>query len=139
MGKTVDCILLIDDSFEDNFFHKRVIEKSGKVNQVRIANNGLEGLEYLTAGGDNPRPNIIFLDINMPKMNGFEFLEEYQKLEDGQKAEICIVMLTTSRNPEDMAKAISFEKVANFATKPLTLEFLTQVIDTYEEIAIHLV
>lgn len=137
MAKKVDCVLLVDDDDEDNFIHSRVIRRSEQVDKIRIANHGLQALEYLNNEGrfadktENPRPNIIFLDINMPRMNGFEFLEKYILLEGDKKAEICIVMLTTSRNPDDMHKAQSIAEVSSFTTKPLTQDMLSEVIDQY--------
>ncbi|MEO9872037.1 response regulator [Ekhidna sp.] len=139
MEKIVNCVLLIDDNFDDNFFHKKALERNGKVNIIRVAENGIEGLEYLNNQGKfedkeaNPRPNIIFLDINMPKMNGFEFLEKYRNLNVTQKAEICITMLSTSKNPDDIEKAKSFGVIEEFFTKPLENEAIEVAIKRYTD------
>lgn len=139
MNQFVNCVLLVDDNENDNFIHKRVIKKNGRVENVRVASDGLKALDYLQNLNDykdpeeNPRPNIIFLDINMPKMNGFEFLQAYKELEEGQKAEICIVMLTTSLNPDDLQKTLQIGEAQKFQHKPMTHEILNEVIDSYWE------
>src|ERR1700741_4670028 len=98
MKKKLECILLVDDDHEDNFFHKLVIERMDITKKIEVAKNGIEALEYLKAD-HHVIPELIFLDINMPKMNGWEFLEEYQHLSPERKARITIMMLTTSANP----------------------------------------
>ena len=133
--KKINCVLLIDDSRPDNYFHKKIIDDSETTTVVRVAENGLEGLDYLNNTGkfsdeeENPKPQIIFLDINMPKMNGFEFLDEYQQLDEGLKAEQCIMMLTTSINPKDKEKAESYAGLSGFASKPLIAETLKKIIE----------
>jgi CheY-like chemotaxis protein len=77
-------------------------------------------------------PQIIFLDINMPVMNGWEFLEEYEKLPSTFKESIFVIMLTTSVNPMDFENAKDFESVHGYRRKPLTHAML---IKLYDEIA----
>jgi CheY-like chemotaxis protein len=135
--KKINCILLIDDDIDDNEFHEIVIMKAGVCNNVRTAKNGIQGLEYIMNSAKPelqdqfPRPNLIFLDINMPRMNGFEFLEEYNKLDDSLKAEVMICMLTTSLNPEDRKKANEINAVTDFLEKPLTVDALTKIINNF--------
>src|SRR6266699_6375386 len=100
MKRKLDCILLVDDSREDNRFHQIIINEMDIVNRIDIVLNGLEALAYLTKEGQIP-PELIFLDINMPKMNGWEFLEQYKHLDMKQKARVVIMILTTSANPDD--------------------------------------
>ena len=75
MRKKLECILLIDDDDEDNFYHKIVIERMNITKRIEVAYNGLEALEFLQKESQII-PELIFLDINMPKMNGWEFLEK---------------------------------------------------------------
>lgn len=123
-------ILLIDDSESDNFIHARVIKKAKVTNKVTIKYSGEEGLDYLKTliNEDYPRPNLIFLDINMPGMDGFEFLEHYEQLEDTQKADVVIAMLTTSTSPVDRNKAGKFDLLQHFDNKPLTESSLMTVL-----------
>ena len=134
--KKINCILLIDDNPADNDFHKIIIKEADVCNHIKVALNGTEALEYIKKSGavdgeEYPKPNIIFLDINMPRMNGFEFLEEYKKLDEKLKSEVVIVMLTTSLNPDDAERAKKDKVVKEFQNKPLTVESLQEIIEKY--------
>lgn len=136
--KKVNCILLIDDNPADNDFHKIIIKEAEICNHVKVVLDGVEAIEYLIKSGDEnfdgenyPKPDIIFLDINMPKMNGFEFLMEYEKLKERLKSEVVIVMLTTSLNPDDAKKAKENGVVKEFQNKPLTVESLQEIVKKY--------
>ncbi len=130
MKKKLKSILLVDDDNDCNFFHKRLLKKMDCVEKIYTAYDGKEALEFLqsTIDGEHPNPNIIFLDINMPRMNGWSFLDEYQKLSEQQKAQIVLVMLTTSLNPDDRNKAESYKEVKGFESKYLTQDSLTQIL-----------
>jgi|ERR1043166_2888849 CheY-like chemotaxis protein len=130
MKKKLKCILLVDDNNDDNFFHKIIIKKADVAESIQVAENGLEALEFLKKEGQII-PELIFLDINMPKMNGWEFLEEYGKLDPKCKARITIMMLTTSANPDDIEKARHIQDVTGFRTKPLTEEMLSEIINEH--------
>ncbi len=130
MKKKLNCILLIDDNLEDNRFHQIIIKEMDITNCIQVAENGLEALDYLKKE-NHIIPEIIFLDINMPKMNGWEFLEEYKHLEEKQKAKTLVIMLTTSLNPDDEKKAKLIQEISGFRTKSLTEEMLTEILEQY--------
>ncbi len=130
MKKKLNCILLVDDDPDDNFFHQRIINKMEITHAIAVAKNGVEALEYLRKE-NQVIPELIFLDINMPKMNGWEFLEQYKTLDEKQKARITIMMLTTSANPDDVAKANSIEEVTGIRTKPLSVEMLNEILNEH--------
>jgi CheY-like chemotaxis protein len=129
MTKKLSCVLLIDDNDADNEYHQIVIERAGIADNIRIAENGFEALAYLKSE-DQVAPELIFLDINMPKMNGWEFLEEYKRLGISKK-QIIILMLTTSANPADLERAKKIEEVTGFKVKPLTKEMLAEIMKDY--------
>jgi CheY-like chemotaxis protein len=131
--KTVNCILLIDDNEADNEFHSRAIKKSGVCQCVEVANGGQKALDYLLRSGtaESPTPDLIFLDINMPGMNGFEFLEEYNQLDPAKKSKMVVFMLTSSLLPDDKEKAEKTGYISAFLPKPLTAKMVGEIIDKY--------
>lgn len=135
MKNKLNCILLVDDDEPTNFLNKMVLEDVDCAETIRVADSGQDALEYLQKSqgpnGNPSSPDLIFLDINMPAMNGWEFLERYSGLAKRHKANVVIVMLTTSLNPDDCAKASSITDVSGFETKPLTPEKLRSILEKY--------
>ena len=130
MIKKLNSILLVDDDEDDNFYHRIIIEEMNIVNKVDVAMNGIEAIEYLQNENINV-PDLIFLDLNMPKMNGWEFLEAYKNLSIAQKAKVLIVILTTSANPDHIKRAQEIKEVTGFETKPLSKEILTEILEAH--------
>ncbi len=130
MKKKLKCILLIDDNPDDNFMHKHVINKMDVAENIEVALNGEEGITYLTEKAVQP-PELIFLDINMPKMNGWEFLDEYKGLPQEQRAKVVLLMLTTSVNPEDRSRAERIKELTGFEVKPLVREKLQAILEEH--------
>ncbi len=133
----LDCILLIEDDRATNFIHKLAIKELQVDARVEVCLNGREGLDYLTCQGaykDNgqyPRPGIIFLDINMPLMDGWEFLEAYNQLHDAQKGNIVLMMVSSSNNPDDQRRALHENTVAGFIHKPLTSAVIEGILNRH--------
>lgn len=125
----INCILLIDDDGAINFIHRHILKKSGKVNYVEVALNGLEALNYLSAAGSdiNPMPDLILLDINMPVMDGWDFIEAYTEMAKERSLTIPVVMLTTSYNPDDREKAANYPFIVDFKNKPLSQHMLAEL------------
>ena len=125
----LDCILLIDDDNPTNFIHEMVIETTGIETYVKSCDSGECALSYLNNDAHgSPKPGIIFLDINMPGMNGWEFLDQFEKLSEQVKSNIVVAMLTTSVNPDDAVKAEQRGSVNSFFSKPLRKEYIEQLI-----------
>jgi len=135
--KMIDCILLVDDDESDNFFHTLTIEEGGFSDQIKVVTDGHHALEYMIKALDHvhsdefPIPTIIFLDINMPRMDGFDFLDEYIKLDEQLTSDIIVIMLTTSLNPYDKEKAMKYKGVKDYKNKPLTTEMLQEIAEKY--------
>jgi CheY-like chemotaxis protein len=136
MKQKLNCVLVIDDDEPTNFFTQMILEDSGCAEHIRVMQSGQEALDYLAkseeAGCDPnlyPSPDLIFLDINMPAMDGWEFLDEYKKL--SVESRIIIVMLTTSLFPEDKLRAEGMPEISGFENKPLTAEKVAAVLKKY--------
>jgi CheY-like chemotaxis protein len=130
MTTGLNCIMLVDDSEMDNYFHSEIIRRSGAAEEILVAENGPQALEIMSSGRSK-RPDLIFLDINMPGMNGWEFLEAYQKLDSDQKARTVIIMLSTSLNPADKQRAQELKGISGYRSKPLSKAMLEEIISEF--------
>ncbi|WP_108803862.1 response regulator [Aquimarina sp. Aq107] len=127
-------ILLVDDSKATNFFNKTIILKTNCVEEVVLATNGENALQSIQTVAI---PEIIFLDLNMPIMNGWEFLEQYDKLSDSCKNTIIVVLLGAKLNEEQERKLKSFPQVMEFRDKMLTKEIVLEIVSKYFKNAIN--
>ena len=127
MKRKLECILLVDDDPDDNMYHRIIIEEMNITHNIDVVLNGLEAITYLKKDNQAP-PELIFLDINMPKMNGWEFLDQYKHLDAKQRARVVIVILTTSANPDHLKKAEQIKEVTGFETKPLSKEMMSEIL-----------
>ncbi len=125
-------ILLIDDSRGANALNKRLLGEMDIANNVSVALNGKLAIDYLLTKnekGEIPSPDLIFLDVNMPVMDGYQFLEEFEKLSEEIKSNKVIVMLTTSASEIDMENANRFSMVKGYQLKPLTRKNISELIN----------
>ena len=125
---TLKSILLVDDNEIDTFFHRSVLEKMGVVEHIAEAYDGQQALDYLhEAAQGGQMPELIFLDINMPIMDGWEFLDSFKQAGyDGQS--VVVMMLTTSLNPDDAERAGELHELSGFITKPLNEEHMQKIL-----------
>lgn len=128
----INCILLVDDDKASNFLNELLIQDLGIASRIEVAKNGVEALQMIDQYNKNKHvcPELILLDINMPVMDGFEFLQTYQNLNFDNKQSVIIVMLTSSSNPKDIEK-VKQAGIEDFLTKPLTEEKLNKVVEKY--------
>ena len=128
-NSVIDLVMLVDDNDTDNFISRRIIEITNFAKNVEIKNSGKGALEYLDEHKDNPvkLPDIIFLDINMPIVDGFVFLYEFEKFSDLVKEKCKVIILSSSDNKRDIDKIVNNENVIKFITKPLTEVALEEI------------
>ncbi|QSE99288.1 response regulator [Fulvivirga lutea] len=121
--------MLVDDNDTDNFISKRIIEITKFANRVEVKNSGKSALDYLRENQDKIEdlPNLIFLDINMPIVDGFVFLYEFEKFNDTIKDKCKVIILSSSDNKRDIDKIVNNNHVIKFITKPLTETALEEV------------
>jgi len=122
----VDLVMLVDDNDTDNFISKRIIELTKFAKRIEIKNSGKSALQYLESEKDNDvnLPDLIFLDINMPIVDGFVFLYEFEKFPDNIKQKSKVIILSSSDNKRDIDRIVNNNYVIKFITKPLTDDVL---------------
>ncbi|RZJ87561.1 MAG: response regulator [Chryseobacterium sp.] len=137
--KNLNCVLLVDDDIPTNFIHRKIVQTSNVDVDVTAITSAEEALDFLTSAGKyagtsmESKPGIIFLDINMPGMSGWDFMTEYEKIDPVQKAKTKVIMLTTSFNPDDKEQALGNSDIVNFMHKPLTREVFNEIAVKYFE------
>jgi CheY-like chemotaxis protein len=125
-------ILLVDDDSTSNFLTQMILEDLQVTDTIVVKKNGQEALDYIKetciSKGESC-PELIFLDINMPIMDGFELLDEMQRLKEikGDDSHATVVLLTTSNNPKDIEKAKTYN-ITYYIEKPLTEDSIRQLI-----------
>jgi CheY-like chemotaxis protein len=129
MEKTNKRIALIDDDPIINLIHTKIITKSTDF-QVTVYTNAQQAVEQFDVwfnSAPDQLPDVIFLDINMPVMDGWEFLEAFQKMSDAAHRHCKVFMLTSSIDSHDMEKSKRYQSVYDFISKPLTAEKLNAI------------
>ena len=129
--KRIKHLLLVDDDPTTNFFNRHLITKTGCCDVIHEAKNGQEALDILELlRGRNEFPEIILLDINMPIMNGFEFLDRYIQMEKNLRT-VVVCMLTTSLADEDLLRAQKYEVLRDYIDKPLRESKINELLEKY--------
>jgi len=128
-SKTIDLVMLVDDNDTDNFISKRIIEITKFAGRVEVKSSGKNALDYLRENQNkiDNLPNIIFLDINMPIVDGFVFLYEFEKFNEFVKSKCKVIILSSSDNKRDIDKIVNNNHVIKFITKPLTEVALEEI------------
>jgi CheY-like chemotaxis protein len=124
MASRFKTCLLIDDNYIDNFVTRKILEGSNFVEEIIVVRSATDAINSLRDG--SIKPDVIFLDVRMPLMGGFEFLDEYDKI-DIDKTVIKIFMLSSSLDPLDMRKSTDNKYITQFIHKPLTQKALEEL------------
>lgn len=129
MENNMKRIVLIDDDSTTNYLNKTIIERSELVDEVVTFDSAQEALNYFHQNVDSIEDSLVFLDINMPIMNGWQFLDQYKVI--GGNAANKIVILTSSINPADKQMAEQKTGIIDYKSKPLSIEMLNDLMGTY--------
>lgn len=126
--KRLLCILLVDDDEVANFLNLRLLRKAGVAEEIAVVQHGRQALEFIQARTEEESvcPQLIFLDVKMPVMDGFEFLERYLGKEGKRENCAPVVMLSSSINPKDVTRAMD-SGASLFLDKPLSAEKIARV------------
>lgn len=133
--KELTSVLLVDDDKFTNLIHTKAIERTGIQVAVKAVSNVTDALAFLTSEeqSDVAKPSIIFLDINMPGLTGWDFMKAYRQLEERFKVKVIVTMLTTSLNPDDEQRARLDNQIVNFFQKPLRPEMFVKLVEEHFE------
>ncbi len=115
-------VMIVDDSEPDQFLSKFMVQQNNPSARILQAYDGKEALEMLNA--ENEHPEVIFLDINMPRMNGHEFLEEYNK---NRECSSVVVMLSPSDQGDDKEKTLKYQCVKKYLIKPICPNSIAEI------------
>jgi CheY-like chemotaxis protein len=123
-------LIIIDDSELDRFIIQRIVRHIDKSLSVYSFSNAQQALEYIRSNEFNNQKlfKLILLDLRMPVMNGFQFIEEFEKLPLEIQEKHKIIVLSTTRNPSDISRLLSYRAVASMLEKPITKERLQSII-----------
>jgi CheY-like chemotaxis protein len=126
-------IAIIDDDIIFHFIFSKLMENLQGVNEVLIFSDGKEAIDFINSNINNldKLPDIIFLDINMQVMNGWQFLDRYKLLE--MKKKIMIYIVSSSNNPDDIIDAKAILEVSDYLVKPIKGEQYADIIDSFNK------
>ena len=121
--------MLVDDNEIDNIINEKIIEANSFAESILVFQTGQEALDYLKNNQDSAEelPEIVFLDINMPIMDGFQFLEDFENFSETVRGKCKIIMLSSSISPKDIDRAASSRYVKKYLNKPLNARYLEAI------------
>lgn len=128
--KKIEQLALIDDDDTFIFITKKIIEKTERVEEVKVFSNGLDALNYFEEklNIDFKLPDVIFLDLSMPIMDGWQFLDAFTALKFPNRKNTIIYICSSSISPHDFLRAKKISAVTDYIIKPFTKEKLTEII-----------
>ncbi len=125
--------IIIDDRELDCYIAEKIIHRTGLSIDNKTFYDALSGLNFITNSGVTSHVTIVLLDIMMPVMNGFQFIEEFEKLPQKIKNNYRILPITTSLNKAEISEISNYESVVGVLKKPFTLETLVKAVQTISE------
>jgi len=133
MDRIIPCIMLIDDDRATTVFNELIIEEHGAAQEIIIYNSPEDALVYLTTPfkENKKSPDLILLDINMPRMDGWEFIEAYSNKLKEEANRKTIIMLSTTADRREYEMVETNEFLDGIKSKPLTFEALDQILAIY--------
>ena len=120
-------VVLIDDNETTNFLNERLLNRLGVTDEVEVFVDANEGFRHVWGSANLPRPELVFVDLRMPGIDGIEFLELYRSLSPNVRAHTKLAILTTSMLPSDRARVAAYPEV-DYLVKPLSREKIERLL-----------
>ena len=129
--ESIDTLCIVDDDSIFQFITQKVVEKTKLVKKIKVFSNGLEAIEFLKSVREDPEelPDVILLDLAMPVLNGWDFIEEYVALRPSLGKQILLYIVSSSIDPADIERAKSISEVTDFIIKPVTREKFVALVE----------
>lgn len=128
MSKQVDIACIIDDDYIYTFSLKKLMDINNFCKNLMVFKNGEDALKYMKPMiSSDAFPDVILLDIDMPVMDGWEFLDEFVKIKPALNKRVTIYMISSSIHEADIQRANQYEDVTDYIVKPITLERLKKI------------
>ena len=128
--KKLSSVLLVDDDSTNNFLNELLFESLGVTDRLLVAENGTQALDLIVNTPGPDEPALILLDVNMPGMNGIQFLEAYKRLPQAQRSATVVIMLTTTMDARDLTRLEELN-IAGLVSKPLTKEKIEHILQLH--------
>ena len=134
MEKLLVICIVDDDDDVYKFTLNKTIESQNFANKIMMFSDGEEAIDFLSDNLNDPNnlPDVIFLDINMPIMDGFEFMEEYIKIKPYVGKKIIIYMVTSSIDPIDIERSKAISEISDYIVKPIDAKQLAEIVENLE-------
>ena len=125
-------ICIVDDDEIYKFTFKKTLEIKNLAKKILVFSDGEEAIKFMFANLGNAKelPDVIFLDINMPIMDGFQFMDEYVKIHPRVGKKIIIYMVTSSVDPVDLEHAKKYDEISDYIVKPIKADDLSKIINS---------
>lgn len=128
MSGELGFVMIVDDSDADNFLNRLLLERDALPREVRDFSYACDALNFLKSE-DRPEVDLILIDINMPRMDGFEFADEFSRLFPEQRGDATVIMASGSLNPSDEARANEHPAIDGYLVKPINVAKVREIVE----------
>lgn len=131
----IKTVTVVDDDDVFVYLTTKIMKQTRLVDSITVFSNGLDALDFIKANRENVEvlPKIMFLDLSMPIMNGWQFLTEYASLNLGRTNKMTIYICSSSISPDDVSRAKTFSAVSDYIIKPITKDKFVEIIQGYSQ------